>query len=103
MTTGHRPKAGKGYDNDDDDDVTASDYQALDRHIKALYELRLTELGPKDDEDFRNARLWASAVLGEAMCVMELAFGKEVAEEMAREMLASRAAYTGPRTRRARH
>jgi hypothetical protein len=76
----------------------------LERHQLALDEARLAAIGAQGteaEEDIK-ARQWAACALGEAMCVLELRFGKEAAEEMVQAMLASRASYTGPRVNRVR-
>jgi hypothetical protein len=80
------------------------DLAILERHQLALYEARLAAIGKRGteaEEDIK-ARQWAACVLGEAMCVLELQFGKDAAEEMVQAMIASRACYTGPRTKRVR-
>jgi hypothetical protein len=83
------------------EDVTHDDLAAVERHMLALYELRLAQVGAEGaegDED-RKAKVWASALLSEAMCVLEIRFGVEAAYEMVRAMLSRSEACKGPRTR----
>lgn len=83
------------------DDVSAETMQRLKADGEALYELRLVRVGNAEDANAR-AREWASSLLGEAMCVLELTVGNDEAERMMLSMLESRTSYAGPRTKRMR-
>ena len=82
-------------------DLSAATMQRLKADGEALYELRLARFGNDEDVGIR-ARQWASSLLGEAMCVLELTMGNDEAERVMQAMLDSRTSYAGPRTKRMR-
>jgi hypothetical protein len=82
------------------DDIDHATHQRLEMFNLALYEMRLTHLGPSSSDDAQVARAWAVSCFTEAMCVMELRLGKDGALAMVEEMIERDRAYTGPRMKR---
>lgn len=85
-------------------ELTADDYAKLTAHGSALYEARLSQAGKQTSEahDKTFARMWASACVAEAVCVLECTVGLDEAERMITAMMGANAGYRGPRMKHMR-